>query len=128
MYQAPFNYMVLRLGLENEMTSDISVAKKADLLGRIVVQRPPDPVDTLEGILALMEADTGMRSRARMPTQTIGGDVIPWSDIGTARRSPRPISRERKRKNSRTCVHRICTRPSSNYLISKNSLPNPSLG
>jgi hypothetical protein len=33
------------------------------------------------------------------------------------------------RKNeseSRTCVHRICTRPPSNYLISINSLPNPS--
>lgn len=35
------------------------------------------------------------------------------------------ISQERKRKNSRTCVHRICTRPPSNYLISINSLPNP---
>lgn len=49
MYQAPFNHMVLRLGLENEITSDtaISVAKKAGLLGRIVVQRPADPVETL---------------------------------------------------------------------------------
>lgn len=60
MYQAPFNHMVLRLGLENEITSDtaISVAKKADLLGRIVVQRPADPVYTLEGTLALAEAVT----------------------------------------------------------------------
>lgn len=58
MYQAPFNHMVLRLGLENEITSDtaISVAKKAGLLGRIVVQRPADPVETLEGTLALAEA------------------------------------------------------------------------
>jgi hypothetical protein len=57
MHQAPFNHMVLRLGLEHEITSDtaISVAKKADLLGRIVVQRPADPVDTLEGTLALAE-------------------------------------------------------------------------
>jgi hypothetical protein len=56
--QAPFNHMVLRLGLENEITSDtaISVAKKADLLGRIVVQRSADPVDTLEGTLSLAEA------------------------------------------------------------------------
>lgn len=57
-YQAPFNHMVLRLGLEDEIASDtaISVAKKADVLGRIVVQRPSDPVDTLEGTLSLAEA------------------------------------------------------------------------
>jgi hypothetical protein len=57
-YQAPFNHMVLRLGLEDEIASDaaISVAKKADLLGRIVVQRPADPVDTLEGTFSLAEA------------------------------------------------------------------------
>jgi hypothetical protein len=43
--QASFNHLVLRLGLENEITSDtaISVSKKADKLGRIVVQRPADP-------------------------------------------------------------------------------------
>lgn len=58
MNQAAFNHMVLRLGLENEITSDtaISVPKKADLLGRIVVQRPADPVETLEGTLSLAEA------------------------------------------------------------------------
>lgn len=58
MNQAPFNHMVLRLGLENEVTSyiAISVAKKADLLGRVIVQRPADPVDTLDGSLSLAEA------------------------------------------------------------------------
>ena len=42
--QASFNHMVLRLGLENEIPSDtgMSVAKKADVLCRIVVQRPGD--------------------------------------------------------------------------------------
>jgi hypothetical protein len=56
--QAAFNHLVLRLGLENEITSDtaISVSKKADKLGRIVVQRPADPVATLEGTLSLAEA------------------------------------------------------------------------
>jgi hypothetical protein len=56
--QASFNHMVLRLGLENEIISDtsISVSKKADLLGRIVVQRPADPIATLEGPLSLTEA------------------------------------------------------------------------
>jgi len=56
--QAAFNHMVLRLGLESEITSDtaISVSKKADMLGRIVVQRPADQVDTLEGSMSLAEA------------------------------------------------------------------------
>jgi hypothetical protein len=56
--QASFNHLVLRLGLENEITSDtsISVSKKADKLGRIVVQQPADPVATLEGTLSLAEA------------------------------------------------------------------------
>jgi len=56
--QASFNHLVLRLGLENEITSDtaISVSKKADKLGRIVVQRPADAVVTLEGTLSLAEA------------------------------------------------------------------------
>ena len=48
--QASFNHLVLRLGLENEITSDtaISVSKKADKLGRIVVQRPADAVVTAQ--------------------------------------------------------------------------------
>ncbi|MBS0248405.1 MAG: hypothetical protein JSR61_17455 [Proteobacteria bacterium] len=56
--QAEFNHLILRIGLENEISSNtaISVAKKADLLGRIVVQRPADQVDTLEGSLSLAEA------------------------------------------------------------------------
>jgi hypothetical protein len=56
--QAAFNHLVLRLGLENEITSEtsMSVSKKADLLGRIAVQRPEDQVDTLEGRLSLAEA------------------------------------------------------------------------
>jgi hypothetical protein len=56
--QASFNHLVLRLGLENEITSNtaISVSKKADMLGRVVVQRPADQVDTLEGSLSLAEA------------------------------------------------------------------------
>jgi hypothetical protein len=56
--QAAFNHLVLRLGLENEITSDtaISVSKKADKLGRIVVRRSSDPVATLEGMLSLAEA------------------------------------------------------------------------
>jgi hypothetical protein len=56
--QAAFNHLVLRLVLDGEITSDtaISVSKKADILGRIVVQRPADQVDTLEGSMSLAEA------------------------------------------------------------------------
>ncbi len=56
--QAAFNHMVLRIGLENEIPSDttLSVAKKADRLGRIVLRRPDETVDTLDGIVALAEA------------------------------------------------------------------------
>jgi hypothetical protein len=56
--QAAFNHLVLRLGLENEITSNtaISVSKKADMLGRIVLKRPADQVDTLEGSLSLADA------------------------------------------------------------------------
>jgi hypothetical protein len=56
--QAAFNHMVLRLGLESDIPSDttIKVAKKADRLGRIAVQRTDERVETLEGTLGLAEA------------------------------------------------------------------------
>ena len=56
--QAAFNHLVVRLGLESEIPSDtsLSISKKADLLGRIVVQRPDAFVETLEGRLCLPEA------------------------------------------------------------------------
>lgn len=56
--QAAFNHMVLRIGLENDIPSDksLSVATKADRLGRIVVQRPNEPVDTLDGSVSLAGA------------------------------------------------------------------------
>ncbi|CAK7255998.1 MULTISPECIES: hypothetical protein [unclassified Shinella] len=56
--QSRFNQVVLRLGLEDEISSDtgISVAKKCDLLGRIVVQRADAVLDTLDGRMTLGEA------------------------------------------------------------------------
>jgi len=56
--QARFNQMVLRLGLEDEIGSGtaVSVAKKCDILGRIVVQRPDQVLDTLDGTMTLGEA------------------------------------------------------------------------
>lgn len=56
--QARFNQMILRLGLEDEVGSStaVSVAKKCDMLGRIVVQRADQVIDTLDGTMTLGEA------------------------------------------------------------------------
>lgn len=56
--QARFNQMVLRLRLEDEIGSGtaVSVAKKCDILGRIVVQRSDQVLDTLDGTMKLGEA------------------------------------------------------------------------
>jgi hypothetical protein len=56
--QARFNQLVFRLGLESEIGSDtgLSVAKKCDLLGRIVVQRADLVLETLDGTMTLGEA------------------------------------------------------------------------
>jgi hypothetical protein len=52
--QAHFNSVVLRLGLENEIAPDLglAVAKKANALGRIVVQQPAEQVETIEGAMS----------------------------------------------------------------------------
>jgi hypothetical protein len=56
--QARFNQMVLRLGFEDEIGSgtSVSVAKKCDMLGRIIVQRSDRVLDTLDGSMTLGEA------------------------------------------------------------------------
>lgn len=55
--QARFNQMVLRLGLEDEISSStaFSVTKKCDLLGRVVVRRPTTVLETTEGTMTLAE-------------------------------------------------------------------------
>lgn len=56
--QAKFNQVVLRLGLEDEISSSTahSVPKKCDSLGRIVLQRTEAVLDALEGSMTLGEA------------------------------------------------------------------------
>lgn len=56
--QAKFNQMILRLGLEDEISSStaLSVAKKCDLLGRLILQRTEAILDTLDGSMTLGEA------------------------------------------------------------------------
>ncbi|MBL0930453.1 MAG: hypothetical protein IBJ15_10075 [Alphaproteobacteria bacterium] len=94
--QARFNQMVLRLGLENEISSDpsISVAKKCDLLGRIIVQRAETILDTLDGRMTLGEAvvhEAALLAQpdATHPLQTafvrgLARDafVLIWDDLG----------------------------------------------
>lgn len=56
--QAQFNQMVLRLGLEEEISSStgLSVLNKCVLLGRFVVQRAEETCETLSGTMTLGEA------------------------------------------------------------------------
>ncbi len=56
--QAQFNQVVTRLGLDAEISADasVSVAKKSDMLARIVAQRGQATIDTLDGVMTLAEA------------------------------------------------------------------------
>lgn len=95
--QARFNQMVLRLRLENEVSSSsaLSVAKKCDLVGRMVVQRPASLVETTEGTVTLAEAVVReavhlARVNPDSPVQTAfarglarDGYVLSWNHYGT---------------------------------------------
>lgn len=56
--QAAFDQMVLRLGLEDEISdgAGLSVAKKCGQLGRLLVQRSGQTVQTVDGTVTLGEA------------------------------------------------------------------------
>jgi hypothetical protein len=55
--QARFNQAVLRLGLEDEVPqgTDLSVGKKCAILGRAILQRSDNILDTLDGSMTLAE-------------------------------------------------------------------------
>jgi hypothetical protein len=94
--QARFNQVVLRLGLEDEIDSGtaLSVAKKCDMLGRVVVQRADDVLDTLDGNMTLGEAVVReavnlLRAEPRFPREiALGrglardGYVVTFGDYG----------------------------------------------
>ena len=94
--QARFNQMVLRLGLEDEISSStsLSVANKCALLGRIVVQRAETVLDTLEGSMTLGEAENRKAAQLAQqdPTHALqtafarglarDGYVLTWDDYG----------------------------------------------
>jgi len=73
--QAQFNQLVTRLGLENEISAhaSISMAKKCDMLARIVVQRPDEVLDALDGTMTLAEAVVREAVRLIKPGSTSGG-------------------------------------------------------
>ena len=93
---ARFNQMVLRLGLEDEVTASttLSVANKCALLGRIVVQRAEAVCDTLEGTMSLGEAVIRQAAQLALeqsdhPLQTAfargvarDGYVLTWDSYG----------------------------------------------
>jgi len=76
--QARFNQVVLRLGLEGEMPAgtEVSVAKKCALLGRIVLPRMNDVLDTIEGPMTLGEAVVREATQIAQPGSTFGAHVI----------------------------------------------------
>lgn len=94
--QAEFNMVVLRLGLENEISSDtsLSVVKKCGLLGRIVVERGDTTLDTFNGPMTLGEAV--IREAAKLTNQNPvdrrqsefarslarDGHVLVWDEYG----------------------------------------------
>lgn len=94
--QAKFNQMVLRLGLEDDICSSttLSVAKKCDLLGRILLQRTDTILDTLDGSMTLGEAVIRQASQvaqqgSEQPLQTAfarglarDGYVLVWDSYG----------------------------------------------
>ena len=94
--QGRFNQVVLRLGLEDEISSStaLSVAKKCDLLGRIVVQRVGSVLETLDGTMTLGEAVVrqAVQLAQSNPDQTLqiafarglarDGYVLAWDDYG----------------------------------------------
>ena len=96
--QARFNQMMLRLGLENEVPSrtDLSVSKKSDMLGRVVVQRPDNIVQTVDGSVTLAEAvvrEAVQQTQAEWDFQpqivlmrglARDGYVISWDEQGRA--------------------------------------------
>lgn len=95
--QAHFDQMVLRLALENEIPSDsaLSVTKKCNLLGKVVVQKPGEVRETTDGSMTLAEAVVREAVRlakddySKRPTQTAferglarDGYVLSWDKYG----------------------------------------------
>ena len=94
--QARFNQMILRLGLEDDVSSStsISVANKCALLGRIIVQRADAVLDTLEGRMTLGEAVIRQAAQLAQQNPTHAqqtafarglardGYVLTWDDHG----------------------------------------------
>jgi hypothetical protein len=119
--QARFNQVVLRLGLEDEITSSttLSVAKKCDLLGRIVVQRAETVLDTLDGSMTLGEAVIRQAAQLAQQDSTLAlqtafarglardGYVLVWDDYGRNASIRAALPREIQLPEADDEVHRL---------------------
>ncbi|MDR6673163.1 hypothetical protein [Xanthomonas sp. 1678] len=70
--QARFNQMVVRLGLENDVSQDttVSVGKKIAVLGKIVVARADQVLQTVDGPMTLAEAVVREAAQMSQPAST----------------------------------------------------------
>lgn len=70
--QARFNQMVVRLGLENDVSQDttVSVGKKIAVLGKVVVARADQVVQTVDGPVTLAEALVREAAQRAKPVST----------------------------------------------------------
>jgi len=70
--QARFNQMVVRLGLENDVSqgTTISVGKKIAALGKIVVARADQVLQTVDGPVTLAEAVVREAAQLAQPAST----------------------------------------------------------
>lgn len=70
--QARFNQMVVRLGLENDVSQDtaVSVGKKIAVLGKVVVARADQVLQTVDGPVTLAEALVREAAQLAKPDST----------------------------------------------------------
>lgn len=70
--QAGINRVVIRLGLESEVSSntDLSVRKKCALIARAIVQRPDQVLATVDGLMTLGEAVVREAVKLAQPAST----------------------------------------------------------
>jgi hypothetical protein len=100
--QAKFDHLVLRLGLEQSISSDpsLSVAKKSAQLGRVILEKGAQLIQTLDGVVTLTEATVREAIALTLDTSSpsveqerllralaLDGFVVQWDETASA--SPR---------------------------------------
>ena len=93
--QAKFDHLVLRLGLEDRISSDpsLSVSKKSAQLGRLVLANGTELIQTLDGLVTLTEAtvreaialtldtsDPSVEQGRLLRALALDGFVVQWNE------------------------------------------------